>query len=127
VQFNRSVTRSIDVSTEAGTTARWWVSRTLTTLQPLTRGPQRPVEHLEALRHARTSLDAATTFMVDAARAEGATWADIGRALGISRQAARQAAQRRHDLDAARTEAKTWNMPLPVQRRRLRWFRRRAS
>jgi hypothetical protein len=121
------VTRSVDVSTEAGTTARWWVSRTVTVLHPLTRGPQRPVEHLEALRHARTNLDAATTFMVDAARAEGATWAEIGRALDISRQAARQAALRRHELDTARTEAKTWHVPLPTQRRRLRWFRRRAS
>lgn len=115
------------MSTEAGTTARWWTRRTMTVLDTIGRGPQRPLTHLEALRHARTSLDAATSFMVDAARADGASWADIGRALGITRQAARQAALRREQLDAARAEAKTWNMPLPVAQPRRRWFRRRTA
>jgi hypothetical protein len=115
------------VSTEAGTIARWWASRSVRTLDTILRGTQRPLEHLEALRHAREALDASTTFMVDAARAEGASWAEIGRALGISRQAARQAAIRRQQLDAERAVAKTWNMPLPTRPRRLRWFRRRAA
>ena len=95
------MTRSIAVSTEAGTTARWWVSRTPATLQPVTKArptATRPAPRGPATRQTR-ALDAATSFMVDAARAEGATWAEIGRALGISRQAVRQAATRRHDLD----------------------------
>jgi hypothetical protein len=91
------------------------------------RGTQRPVQHLERLRHARESLDTATTLMVDAARADGASWAEIGRALGITRQAARQAEQRRRMLSEARAEAKQWHLPLPIARRRFRWFHRRAA
>lgn len=121
------VTRCVVVSTEAGTNARWWAGRAVRTLDTIQRGPQRPVQHLEALRHARAALDAATTCMVDAARAEGASWAQIGRALNITRQAARQGALRRKQLDAARAEAKTWNLPLPVPPRRHRWFRRRTA
>ena len=115
------------MSTEAGTTARWWTRRTIDVLTSIGRGPQRPLPHLEALRHAREALDAATSFMVDAARADGASWADIGRALGITRQAARQAAIRRQQLDTERADAKTWHMPLPTHQPRRRWFRRRAA
>lgn len=114
------------MSTESGTHARWWVGRTIDTLSTTRRGPQRPLEHLERLRHARESLDAATSLMVDAARTEGASWAQVGRALGITRQAARQADRRRQVLAAARAEAKRWHLPLPVHRRRFRWLRRAA-
>jgi hypothetical protein len=65
--------------------------------------------------------------MTDAARREGATWAQIGDALGITRQAVRKAAIRRRDLEAARTEAKHWRLPLPVHRPRFRWLTRRAA
>lgn len=115
------------MSTTAGTHARWWIARTMTTLATTRTGPQRPTEHLERLRHARDTLDTATNLMIDAARAEGATWAEIGRALGITRQAARQAALRRHQLDQARTEASQWHLPLPTRRPRFRWLRRRAA
>lgn len=115
------------MSTEAGTNARWWVARTIDALDSTRRGAQRPVEHLERLRHAREALDVATNLMVDAARAEGASWADVGRALGITRQAARQADLRRQQLDAERAEAKRWHLPLPVRRPRFRWWPRRAA
>lgn len=115
------------MSTEAGTTARWHIGRVVDALDATRRGPQQPVAHLERLRHARDTLDEATNLMVAAARAEGATWAEIGRALGITRQAARQANQRREVLAAERQEAKQWRMPLPFRRPRLRWLPRRRA
>lgn len=115
------------MSTESGTHARWWIGRTVTALDTARRGPQRPVEHLAALRHARDTLDRATNLMTDAARAEGATWGQIGAALGITRQAARQASIRREQLDAERIELARWHLPLPIRRPRLRWLPRRAA
>ncbi len=95
-------------------------------LQATLTGPQRPLAHLERLRYARDTLDEAAILMVTAARSEGASWADIGRALGITRQAAHQADQRRRLIDAQRAEAKQWHMPLPVRRPRFRWRRNAA-
>ena len=54
------------------------------------RGATRP-------RGAESSND----FLVDAARDEGATWEQIGTALGISRQGSRQAKARRDELEVA--------------------------
>ena len=45
---------------------------------------------LEAANRLRHAADALVTELVGAARAEGATWADIGEALGVSTQAAHQ-------------------------------------
>jgi hypothetical protein len=47
-----------------------------------------PVDVLVLLGVARTTLDAHTTRHVIAAREGGASWADIARALGITKQAA---------------------------------------
>ena len=121
------MTRSIAVSTEAGTTARWWVSRTPSSSpSPSSAAHSDPSSTSRTCYTPETALDAATSFMVDAARAEGATWAEIGAPWA---SAAKPSDKQRPDATTsttARTEAKTWHMPLPVQRRRLRWFRRRA-
>lgn len=50
---------------------------------------QRAVEHLDQIE---ASIDA---YVVHAVREHGASWADIGRLLGTSRQAARQRFGRR--------------------------------
>ena len=47
-------------------------------------------QRLEAANRLRHAADALVTELVGAARAEGATWADIGEALGVSTQAAHQ-------------------------------------
>ena len=45
---------------------------------------------LEAANRLRHATEALVTELVAAARAEGATWADIGEVLGVSTQAAHQ-------------------------------------
>ena len=45
---------------------------------------------LEAANRLRHAADALVTELVIQARTEGATWADIGEALGVSTQAAHQ-------------------------------------
>ena len=49
-----------------------------------------PVNALHAIHHARELLDAAEHNHVMTLRRNGASWAFIGRQLGITRQAARQ-------------------------------------
>lgn len=49
-----------------------------------------PLDALAAIEHARWKLDQAQAEMVEAARSAGRSWGDVARALGISRQAARQ-------------------------------------
>jgi hypothetical protein len=83
------------VSTEAGTLARQMLSRAAQNLAGATRGVQRPLSHLEAVRHAEWLLSNAQALLIDAARAEGASWGEIARARGTTRQAERQAADRR--------------------------------
>ncbi len=48
------------------------------------------MEALKASRYLRAELAAWEGALADEARASGATWEDIGRALGISRQSAWQ-------------------------------------
>jgi len=62
----------------------------------------------------------AIDLLAAAARNEGATYAEIGRALGISRQAARQAALAVELHRRRREEDKTWRMITPPRDRRPR-------
>jgi hypothetical protein len=95
------------VSTEEGTFARQAATRAVETLTRTLRGPQRPLEALAALRHADWLTSWAETFWIDAARREGATWAQIGRARGTSHQN-ESAAARRRAADAARDPFDQW-------------------
>lgn len=45
---------------------------------------------LAALQQARAGLDAAITALAYEVTAQGASWGDVGRALGLTRQGARQ-------------------------------------
>lgn len=83
------------VSTVEGSTARDLARRAVETLTRTQKGTQAPVEALRTLRHARWLIDQAEIFWINAARRDGTSWADIGRAQGKTRQAARQAALRR--------------------------------
>lgn len=83
------------MSTEATTFARQMIGRAAHYLTSTTRGIQDPLGHLETLRHAEWLLKSAQALLIEAARSEGATWADIARARGTSRQAERQASQQR--------------------------------
>lgn len=114
------VTRSIAVSTTEGTHARWRITSTVRALQRTLNGPQRPLQHLEDARHARDAILEAIDLLAAAARREGATYAEVGRALGISRQAARQAVAAVERDRARRDEDKTWRMPLQPRARRAR-------
>ena len=66
-------------------------------------------------------------FLVLAARDEGRTWGQIGDALQISRQAARQAQQRRDRDELQRQEDRRWRMVPKTKPRRLQWFRDRRK
>jgi hypothetical protein len=57
-------------------------------VEELIRG--RDDHRLEAANRLRHAADALVTELVNEARAAGATWADIGEALGVSTQAAHQ-------------------------------------
>lgn len=117
------MTTSVDMSSESGTQGRWLLSRAAEDLERTRRGPQRPLEHLEAARHAQERIHDAIGFLVLAARDEGRSWSQIGNALQISRQAARQADLRRQRHDEQRQEDRQWRMPTRREPRRLRWFR----
>lgn len=55
---------------------------------PTVSTPRSPLEQLQALRRTRESLDTRQAEWVRRARAGGASWADIGMALGITPQGA---------------------------------------
>lgn len=78
------------MSTSSTTHARSMLGRLAERAATIATGPQQPVEHLATVAHLRWMLDQAQQQLVDGARAEGATWGQIARALGVSRQAARQ-------------------------------------
>jgi hypothetical protein len=121
------VTTCVDVSTESGSHARWLLGRAVEDLEQTRTGPQRPLEHLKAARHAQERIHDAIGFLVLAARDEGRTWGQIGDALQISRQAARQAQQRRDRQQLRRQEDRRWRMPTKTKPRRLQWFRDRLK
>ena len=114
------------MSTEEGTQARLRTRWTVEGLQRTLRGPQRPLEALREVRHAQDALADVRDLLTRAARRDGATWSEIGKALGISRQAVQQADRRKRQHELRRQEAKVWRMPLPQRRRRFRWLRRSA-
>jgi hypothetical protein len=114
------VTGSVAVSTPEGTFARWRITSTVRALQATLTGPQQPLRHLEDARHARDAILAAIDLLAIAARRDGATYAEIGRALGISRQAARQAALAVQLDHRRRAEDHTWRMPPRIRDRRPR-------
>ena len=120
------MTTSVDVSTPEGSHARWRIGRTVDLLATAQRGPQRPLEALEQVRHAQADLADVIELLTLAARSEGATWADIGRALGVSRQATRQAEQRRRAHEQQRQDASVWRLPMPRRARRIRLLGRRG-
>lgn len=75
---------------EAGSNARQRVRWARRALDGWGAGAQDPVRELRSVVYATTALEAAAVLYVAAARDRGASWAVIGRALGVSRQAARQ-------------------------------------
>jgi hypothetical protein len=78
------------VSTPEATQARLWLNRAANLLFAHTKGPQQPLAHLTAIAHAERYIEDARAQLVQAARDEGRDWGQIGRALGVSRQAVRQ-------------------------------------
>lgn len=60
---------------------RGWEGPTVST-------PRGPVEQLQALARARQALEVRQAAAVARARDEGRSWAEIGRALGVTAQAA---------------------------------------
>lgn len=88
--WRRVVARCLVMSSEAGTSARQAVRWAVVGLSGVRTGPQKPLAELGSVVTARASLDRAVGLYVQAARLEGSSWADIGDALGVSRQAARE-------------------------------------
>lgn len=83
------------MASEYGTNARTAVRWAGQMLQPVLTGPQRPLDQLASLHAAREHLDRAEGLLVAAARDGGYSFGAIGKALGVSPQAARQAHLRR--------------------------------
>ncbi|MCW2599351.1 MAG: hypothetical protein JWM02_1180 [Frankiales bacterium] len=61
-------------------------ARSLPVPWPLREG----LEQLGALQQTRAELDGSITALVHALTAQGASWGDVGRALGLTRQGAGQ-------------------------------------
>jgi hypothetical protein len=79
-------------------------------LDDVGRGSKDPVRELLAVAYATNELESAAVLYVTAARDRGASWAVIGDALGVTRQAARQryaGALRRREAHRA-----DWRVPL---------------
>lgn len=95
------------VSTDEGTFARYAALRAAESLERTRSGPQRPLEALAALRHARLLTLRAEIFWIDAARAEGCSWSAIAAARGTTRQNEAQSAHRR-EVEAAREPFDRW-------------------
>jgi len=85
------------------------------------------LDALREVRHAQDALADVRDLLTCAARRDGATWVQIGHALGVSRQAVHQADQRRRQHELERQEASVWRMPMPKRRRRFRWRLRRTA
>lgn len=75
-----------EASSYARSRVRWARMR----LDSLGRGPADPLGELAASVYAVNALESACVLYVEAARAAGASWGQIGAAMGVSRQAARQ-------------------------------------
>lgn len=89
---------------ESGANARQRVRWARRGLDGCASGPYNVLGELSAVVYATNELESAAVLYVAAARDRGCSWADIGCALGVSRQAARQryaGAMRRRDLRRA--------------------------
>ena len=115
------------MSTDEASHARWRLRRVVEDLERVRRGPQRPLDALEAVRHAQHALADARDLLTVAARREGATWAQIGTALDITRQAAQQAHRRDQAHIELQAEDRAWSLPARPRRRRFRWPFRRVA
>ena len=111
------------MSTEDGSAGRDLLSRAAKLAYTATSGPQRPLTHLQTVASALWMLDQARSHFVAAARADGADWAQIGAALGISRQAARQRYGPPSQV-AIDAEARAWRRALPPSAQAARAARR---
>lgn len=112
-------------------------------LEVTRRGAQDPISALGLIRHARADMDHMAGLWAEAAHAEGYTWGQIGRALGVSRQAARQAHLARAERGRRIAEEAAWfplgkiTRPQPVSVKvrslppapatRRRWWNRRRQ
>lgn len=88
------------VSSPENSAARWLASRAAEAILRTRRGPQQPLAELAALRHAQGLISRAETLLIDAARTEGRSWAEIAAARGTTRQNEHQADQRRQAEEA---------------------------
>lgn len=88
------------MSSPENSTARWLASSAAEAILRTRRGPQRPLEELARLRHAQGLISRAETLLIQAARIEGRSWADIAAARGTTRQNEHQADQRRQAEEA---------------------------
>lgn len=80
--------------------ARWLASGAAEAILRTRRGPQHALEELARLRHAQGMISRAETLLVQAARIEGRSWAEIATARGTTRQNEHQAEQRRQAEEA---------------------------
>lgn len=110
------------MSTEEGSQARYKTRQAVDALTRSLSGSQRPLDALQAVRHAQHDLSDARDFWTRAARRDGATWSQIAAALDMTRQAVQQAHRRRHLEDETRTQLVRFDrLPAPPRRRRFRW------
>lgn len=70
--------------------ARSSLSRAAAILATVAASPSRPLDHLETIHSVRWMLDHAEGAFADAAYRENATFAEIGRARGTTRQTERE-------------------------------------
>lgn len=98
----------MSVSTEQGSTARWKTGRVIERLEATRRGPQDPLEALRALRHAQDDVRQLIGLWSDAAIGRTRRYAAVADALGVSRQAVRQAFIRRRRDEEGRAEEARW-------------------
>jgi len=80
---------------------------------------------LHVLARALEHLNEAIALTAGAAIRDGATYGAVGRALGVSRQAVRQALTRRlSDLDSAQ-ETRDWGLPVTIRHNNVTWSQTR--
>lgn len=75
------------MSTQETSTARTIIARMAKRAYEHTSGPQHPLSTLAVVEQLRWMLDQAEKQLVDGARADGASWGQIARALQVTRQA----------------------------------------
>lgn len=96
------------MSTEAASEGRRLLSQLAKHAYSATNGQQEPLTHLETVQHLGWLLDHAREKLVEGARVEGADWGQIGRALGVTRQAARKRYGVTSDPEPAGEQPQLW-------------------